>query len=133
MLEVKHGYLYTGYTTNLARRYWMHLNGKGAKYTRSFPPRRIAQCWRVLGSKSMAMKVEYYIKQQDRKKKALLVEKPEKLRKMISEELELEIDLYAFDPVAVEKSALEKDWRRSSKNIDPFDSLPETDILTYHE
>ena len=111
----------------------MHLNGKGAKYTKSFPPRRIAQCWRVLGSKSMAMKVEYYIKQQDRKKKELLVEKPEKLRKMISEELELEIDLYAFDPVAVEKSALEKDWRRSSKNIDPFDSLPETDILTYHE
>ena len=38
LLECRDGSLYTGITTDVARRYAQHVAGKGARYTRSRPP-----------------------------------------------------------------------------------------------
>ena len=47
--------------------------GKGAKYTRSFKPVEIAQTWRVFIDKSVAMKIEAYIKALSRREKEKLL------------------------------------------------------------
>ena len=70
-----HSY-YTGYTTDLKKRYEAHLNGTASKYTRSFKPVRIAQCWRIEGDKAFAMKLERDIKKLSRDKKLDLISQP---------------------------------------------------------
>ena len=71
---------YTGYTNDLAARYQSHVNGTGrCKYTRSFKPLTIAQCWRIDGSKSLAMQIEKQIKQLSRQEKEILIAKPSRL------------------------------------------------------
>lgn len=42
VLECRGGSLYTGISNNVEKRYAAHVAGKGARYTRSFPPERIA-------------------------------------------------------------------------------------------
>lgn len=71
---------YTGYTTDLCKRYQSHLNGTGkCKYTRSFKPVTIAQCWQINGSKSLAMQIEKQIKNLSRQEKESIIAKPAKL------------------------------------------------------
>ena len=70
---------YTGYTNNLDRRYQTHLLGKGAKYTRSFRPIKIAQSWPIMNDKAIAMKVERYIKKLSRAEKEELIVNPKLL------------------------------------------------------
>jgi len=71
---------YTGYTNNLQKRYKSHLNGSGkCKYTRAFKPLKIAQCWLVADSKSLAMQLESKIKQLSRTEKEMLIAKPNTL------------------------------------------------------
>ncbi len=41
LLECRDGSVYTGITTDVARRYAQHAAGKGARYTRSHPPARL--------------------------------------------------------------------------------------------
>lgn len=41
ILECADGSLYTGITNDVAARYAVHVAGKGAKYTRGRPPRRL--------------------------------------------------------------------------------------------
>jgi putative endonuclease len=83
MLEMENGALYTGYTNNITRRYQQHRTGQnGAKFTRSFKPVKIAQCWQLFESKSIALRIESFIKAQDRKTKLHLVEHPDLLSTM---------------------------------------------------
>ena len=71
---------YTGYTTDLIKRYQSHVNGTGkCKYTRSFKPLCIAQCWKIIGDKSFAMKMERHIKKLSRPEKEKLIARPSKL------------------------------------------------------
>lgn len=64
ILECINNSFYTGYTTDLTRRYAEHSQGSPkCKYTRSFPPKRIAIAWEISGDKSMALKIERKIKQ----------------------------------------------------------------------
>ena len=58
------GCLYTGIATDVRRRYQEHANGdpKAAKFLRAHPPREIVFT-RRLGSRSLALKVEYWFKQ----------------------------------------------------------------------
>lgn len=67
---------YTGYTDNLEKRFQEHLSGKGSKYTRSFKPLSIAQSWEINGEKSIAMRVERYIKSLSKAQKEQLVLNP---------------------------------------------------------
>lgn len=71
---------YTGYTDDLQKRYRAHVTGTGkCKYTRSFKPLRIAQCWKVYGEKALAMQLERQIKKLSRSEKEKLILKPELL------------------------------------------------------
>lgn len=71
---------YTGYTNDLEKRYQSHVNGSGkCKYTRSFKPLCIAQCWKIDGDKSVALKIERYIKTLSRSEKEKIIAKPSTL------------------------------------------------------
>jgi putative endonuclease len=86
ILECSNNSFYVGYTTDLNRRYQQHCQGTPeCKYTRSFPPRRLAACWHILGSKSAAMQIEKKLKQIPKSKKLALVAKPETLQDIFSE------------------------------------------------
>ena len=41
LIECTDGSIYTGITVNVAARYAEHASGKGARYMRSHPPRRL--------------------------------------------------------------------------------------------
>ena len=68
---------YTGYTTDLKRRYQEHLAGSAkCKYTRSFKPTSIAASFEIIGTKADAMRLEREIKKLTRKQKDELVQTP---------------------------------------------------------
>lgn len=57
---------YTGYTTDLTRRYQEHVNKSSkCRYTRSFPPKKLAAFW-CFDNKSSALKEEARIKRLSR-------------------------------------------------------------------
>ncbi|MDP2227274.1 MAG: GIY-YIG nuclease family protein [Moraxellaceae bacterium] len=62
VLECRDGSLYTGITVDVEKRFAVHLAGKGARYTRSHPPKRI----RAVVShpdRAAASRAEYAVKQ----------------------------------------------------------------------
>lgn len=65
--DKKHSY-YCGITNNLEKRIAAHNNKVGAKYTRSRTPVKLLAS-KEMATKSIALKLEYKIKQQPRKKK----------------------------------------------------------------
>lgn len=83
ILKCDNGAYYTGYTNNLEKRYQAHLDGRASKYTNSFKPKKIAQSWIIEGSKSLAMKVEAYIKKLPRKAKEELILNPISLKNIL--------------------------------------------------
>lgn len=85
ILLCSNGCLYTGFTLNMKRRYQEHQQGTAkSKYTRSFKPVKIAQCWKVYSGKSLGMKVEHFIKRLVKKDKEGLIRYPEKLTEIFS-------------------------------------------------
>lgn len=62
VIECMDGSLYTGIAVDVARRYAMHAAGKGARYTRSHPPRRLAAIIEYT-DRSEASKAEHLVKQ----------------------------------------------------------------------
>ena len=121
ILECQNGNFYTGYTKNLAVRYYQHKSGKqSAKYTRSFKPVKIAQCWRLFDSIGTALKVERFIKNQKRETKQYWVQNPKELKKKIIKSLELDLDIFPFDCLAVEIESDKMDWEKVKSGFDPF-------------
>ncbi len=72
ILECKDGSYYTGSTTDVDKRFQVHLSGKGASYTRSHKPIRIIYK-EDLQDKSAALKRELEIKSLTRPEKEILV------------------------------------------------------------
>lgn len=68
ILECLDGTLYTGVTTDLSRRFDEHMQGVGARYTRSHPPRRILYS-ETQPNRSRAQAREAVIKRMTRAKK----------------------------------------------------------------
>lgn len=68
------GSFYTGMTSNVKKRMAEHfaMNGKGAKYTRSHPPEKLAAVWQS-ADRSSACRLEYSIKQLTKQQKIRLV------------------------------------------------------------
>ncbi|MEC7640988.1 MAG: GIY-YIG nuclease family protein [Nitrospinota bacterium] len=121
LLECENGNYYTGYTKNLVVRYYQHKRGKqSAKYTRSFKPVRIAQCWKLYAPVAMALKLERYIKRQSKATKENWIQHPEVLREMITKKLDLDFQLFPFDAAAVEKESAKLDWKQVKSGYDPF-------------
>ncbi len=82
--------LYTGYTDDFERRMKSHCGGRaGARFTRSFKPVAVAQCWRV-DDRSAAMKIESFIKKMTREMKQSLVASPDSLAGMLAADIGLD-------------------------------------------
>lgn len=62
LIECEDGSIYTGITVDVAKRYMAHQMGKGAKYMRSHPPKRLLKVFEYT-DRSAASKAEYVIKQ----------------------------------------------------------------------
>ena len=79
MLRCKDGSLYTGISTDVARRLEEHRSGKGAKYTRSRLPVELVW-WEECPTKEAAMSREWHVKRLPRAEKLKLAENfhPEK-------------------------------------------------------
>ncbi len=77
ILHCENNSYYTGYTNDLAKRYNAHVNGTAkCKYTRSFKPLCIAQCWKINGDKMLAMRIERQIKKLSRTEKETIIAHP---------------------------------------------------------
>jgi putative endonuclease len=66
------GSFYTGYTKDLDERTRQHENGKGAKYTKSHRPQKVAYV-EIFNSRSSAMKRERAIKKLTHQQKQDLI------------------------------------------------------------
>ena len=62
LIECADGSIYTGITVDVEARYTAHLNGAGARYTRSHPPARLLGC-ETHTDRSAASSAEYRVKQ----------------------------------------------------------------------
>jgi putative endonuclease len=62
LIECRDGNIYTGIAVDVAARYAAHLNGKGARYTRSHPPKRLLAAIDY-PDRSSALSAEYAVKQ----------------------------------------------------------------------
>jgi putative endonuclease len=61
LIECRDGSLYTGITTDVARRYAEHAAGRGARYTRSHPPVQLLASF-ACADRSAASRAEHAIK-----------------------------------------------------------------------
>jgi len=66
--------LYAGITTNVKRRYQEHVSGsrKAAKFLRANPPKELVFKCRI-GSRSVALKVEYRFKRLPKRNKEAII------------------------------------------------------------
>jgi putative endonuclease len=62
MIECRDGSIYTGITVDVRARYEKHCAGRGARYTRSHPPKSLLAQVRYR-DRSAALKAEYRMKQ----------------------------------------------------------------------
>lgn len=76
ILHCQNNGFYTGYTVDLLNRYRAHLQGRAAKYTRSFKPLGLVAVWPIYGNKAQAMQVERFIKQLSKTEKQQLIANP---------------------------------------------------------
>lgn len=72
MLECRDGRLYTGVTLDVEARFKAHASGRGAKFTRSFPPLRILMV-EAHKSRSEALKAEHRVKRLTAEEKRKIV------------------------------------------------------------
>lgn len=72
MIRCTDNSIYTGITNDVEKRFKKHINGDGAKYTKSHKVEKIVALWRSK-DKSLASKLEYNIKQLTKKQKEDLV------------------------------------------------------------
>lgn len=129
ILECSDGSYYTGYTTNLVRRYRQHVEGKAnVRYTRTRRPVRIAQCWRLFDNVGTALKVESLIKRKSRPDKTRLVEDPSRLQPLAAEALSRRLRLYTADPMAVENKSMSMSPDDLKNGCDPFAGAPPADF-----
>ena len=61
LIECRDGSIYTGITTDVDARFAVHASGKGARYTRSRPPRRLLAAIDY-ANRSKASAAEYAVK-----------------------------------------------------------------------
>lgn len=75
--------LYTGITTDVARRYKQHQTGKGAKALRGKGELTLAFAAQV-GDRSLALRIEYRIKQLTKRQKECLVTERETFEALLA-------------------------------------------------
>lgn len=84
IIECVNNSYYTGITDNMERRYTEHVQGTmSCKYTRSFPPRRLAVYWDIDADRPVAQRIEHYIKSLSRSEKEVLIDQPSNLSALL--------------------------------------------------
>ncbi len=73
MLECANGAIYTGITNDVAARFQAHCDGRGARYTRANPPRRILAVVEY-ENRSSAASAEYLVKKMSLSEKRSFIE-----------------------------------------------------------
>ena len=74
IIECVNGSYYTGYTTDIERRFKEHQRGtRKCKYTRAYPPKRIAAYW-TFSTRSDALSAESIIKKKSKSEKQKLIQ-----------------------------------------------------------
>jgi len=69
----------------MQKRFRAHCGGAaGAKFTRSFRPLGIAQCWHARVGKGTVLKIELLIKKLNRQKKDELIKTPADLEQLVA-------------------------------------------------
>ena len=71
LIECRDGSIYTGMTVDVAARYAAHRSGKGARYTRSHPPKRLLAVFEF-ANRSAAAKAESAIRRLSHQQKRVL-------------------------------------------------------------
>lgn len=66
--------LYTGVTTDVARRFKQHSSGKGAKYLKGRSPITLV-FQKEIGTRSEAQSLEHWVKQQSKQDKERIIKK----------------------------------------------------------
>ena len=79
IIQCKGGSFYTGYTKDLDARMKLHMNGKGARYTRMLKPKKLVYVERY-DSRSEAMKKEKRIKRLSHRQKLELIKSRTRLK-----------------------------------------------------
>ncbi|KAB7693931.1 GIY-YIG nuclease family protein [Plesiomonas shigelloides] len=75
MVRMADGRLYTGISTDVARRFSQHVNGKGARALRGKGP--LTLVWQQqVGAHSVALKLEYRLKRWRKARKEALINSP---------------------------------------------------------
>ena len=82
MLRCAGNRIYTGYAVDVEARFQCHRNGKGAKFTKAFPPESILRTFE-LNSKEEALRLEARIKKLTRPQKELLAFGNEEIAKAL--------------------------------------------------
>lgn len=83
------GSFYTGYTKDLDARTKLHLNGRGARYTRMHKPRKLVYV-EEFGSIGEAMKRERKVKKLDHRQKLELIKAGKRDRSVILRRLRID-------------------------------------------
>ena len=78
--------IYTGYAVDVEARFEQHKSGKGAKFTRAFPPECVLKTFE-LGTREEALRLEARIKKLERSQKEQLVAGDEALTAALLESL----------------------------------------------
>lgn len=76
LLLCANGAYYTGIAIDLAKRLARHREKQGAKFTRAFPPKKLAAAWMIHGGRSEAQKAEHYIRNRGRAFKVAIARNP---------------------------------------------------------
>jgi putative endonuclease len=71
LIECSDASIYTGIAINVAARYEAHASGKGARYMRAHPPKRLMATF-AFPDRSSASRAEYRIKQMSASEKRAL-------------------------------------------------------------
>jgi putative endonuclease len=87
LIRCRDGSLYTGITTDVARRFSEHRSGKGSKYLRGRSPLTLV-FQKKLGSKNHALAVEHRIKQLTKVKKEELIRNDSRIDEIFSSYLD---------------------------------------------
>ncbi len=87
MLRCKGERIYTGYAVDVEARYSEHCSGKGAKFTKAFPPECVLRTFE-LETREKALRLEARIKKLKRPQKELLAAGDETLSASLREGLD---------------------------------------------
>ena len=107
LLRCRGGILYTGITTDPARRFWEHFErgARSAKFTRSHRAERVEALWRTQGREA-ASRLEYRIKRMAKPQKERLIREPDCLQALMGDKLDASLYTIITEPELTDKRDL---------------------------